>query len=401
MVFSHSALRQEIAQRAANTQKLMAERGYDALIVYGSNKVSGSLRYLTDYFPDRAGWISLSAKDTAIVEGAAAVVTQKQGPVLLVDPGLMPTREICVDRVIYGEGFAAKLGDGLSVKNLVTVLPDAGTVRRIGIETYDKFPGPLLLGLMEKFPKVEFVRSTIVEELRLVKSEFDLDMTRRAARIADLGHRTCAEALANGLGRTELELIRATEHAMRLADPIYEDSVSSSPSMICSGYPVAGTLLHHPSLAKRIEPGDIVHWDICMRYAGYPVDSSRTRSLGKVSEKHRRCYDTVLAIHEELIRSAKPGVPACNLTKKAAKMASDKGYELWNRFIGHGLGWDLHERPDMGTEETPLAANMVLAIEPRLTCDGIYLLGNEDMVLVTQSGGVSLTEFPREPLEIN
>src|SRR5690606_18356253 len=99
MTVSMSALRSEIAIRVSNTKRLMEERGYDALIVYGSNKVSGSLRYLTDYFPDRAGWISLSKTETRIVEGAVAFLTPKGETALLVDPGLMPTREICVDRI--------------------------------------------------------------------------------------------------------------------------------------------------------------------------------------------------------------------------------------------------------------------------------------------------------------
>jgi Xaa-Pro aminopeptidase len=399
MTVALSALRQEIDKRVRRTKELMAERGYDALIVYGSNKVSGSLRYLTDYFPDRAGWISLSGTDTAIVEGAAAVLTARGQTALLVDPGLMPTREICVDRVIGGDGFAAKLGDGLSLKNLKAVISEAGSgIRRVGIETYDKFPAPLLLGLMKEYPDAEFVRSTVVEELRLVKSPFDLDMMRRAARVADLGHQTFANALTRGTGRTELELIRATEQAMRDADPMYEDSCSSSPSLICSGHAVAGTLLHSPSATKRIEHGDIVHWDICMRYEGYPVDSSRTRALGMVRDEHRRCYDAVLEIHREVVAGAKPGVLASDLVLLASRIAEKHGYRLWNRFLGHGLGWDIHERPDMGTEELPLAANMVLAVEPRLTCDDIYLLGNEDMVLVTPQGGVALTEFPKEPL---
>jgi Xaa-Pro aminopeptidase len=400
MTVSISALREEVNDRVRNTKKLMSERGYDALIVYGSNKISGSLRYLTDYFPDRAGWISLSGKDTALVEGAAAVLTGKGETALLVDPGLMPTREICVDRVIGGDGFAAKLGDGLSVPNLASTISEAGTAKRVGIETYDKFPAPLLLGLMKEFPKVEFVRSTIVEELRMVKSPFDLDMMRRAARVADLGHQTFFDALKNGIGKSELELIRTTEHAMRSADPIYEDSCSSSPSLICSGHPIAGALLHIASAAKRIEVGDIVHWDICMRYEGYPVDTSRTRAVGSVSDEHRRCYDSVLAIHSEVMSAAKPGVLASDLVKLASQHAEKDGYSLWNRFLGHGLGWDIHERPDMGTEEIPLAENMVLAIEPRLSNDGIYLLGNEDMVLVTKTGGLSLTKFPKEPLVI-
>jgi Xaa-Pro aminopeptidase len=401
MTVSLSALRTEINSRIGNTRKLMDERGYDALVIYGSNKVSGSLRYITDYFPDRAGWISLSPSVTRIVEGAAAIVTPSGETSLLVDPGLMPTREICVDRVVGGDGFSAKAGDGLSIENLAAMLSDSGKCKRVGIETYDKFPAPLLLGLMEKFPDCEFVRSTIVEELRLIKSPFDLDMMRRAARVADIGHEAVHSALQNGTVKTELDLIRLAENAMRMQDPMYEDSCSSSPSLICTGHPIAGTLLHAPNPGKNIEKGDIVHWDICMRYEGYPVDSSRTRSMGKVSDEHRRCYDAILEIHAAVVDAARPGLPAGDLTSLAEKMAQERGYKLWNRFLGHGLGWDVHERPDMGTEDTVLQENMVLAIEPRLTSDEIYLMGNEDMVVVKEQGGQSLTSFPKEPLEIH
>ncbi len=401
MPIPRDVLQAEIDRRLANTRRLMAEREYDALIVYGNNKLSGSLRYLTDYFPDRAGWISLTSTETSIVDGGAAFITQSDDPALMVDPGLMPTREVCVPRIVAGEGFSAKKGDGLSVENLEKLIRDAGEVRRVGVETFDKFPAPLYAGMRETFPDLEIVRSTIVEELRMVKSDFDLEMMRKAGRVADLGHETVAAILSTeGVGATELELIRAAEHAMRSADPIYEDSCSSSPSLICSGYPVAGALLHMPSPAKAIERGNVVHWDICMRFEGYPVDSSRTRAMGPVTDTHRRAYETILDIQRTVIEEAKPGVVASRLVDTAEAMARDAGFDLWDRFLGHGLGWDIHERPDMGIEKMPLEENMVLAVEPRIAVENTYLFGNEDMVHVTKDGGVSFTSFPKEPLEI-
>ena len=400
MAIPKPVLKNEISVRVGRTKDLMRERGYDLLIVYGNNKVCGSLRYLTDYFPDRAGWISLAGDESYIVDGAAAVISLKDDPALLVDPGLMPTREVCVDRIMGGDGFAAKKGDGLSVENLAKLIADVGSVSRVGIETWDKFPLPLYLDLKQRTPNVEFVRSTIVEELRLIKSPFELEMIRQAALIGDLGSETVAELLRDGVGKTELEVIRAAEHAMRSADPIYEDSCSSSPSLICSGFPVGGALLHFPTTSKKIERGNVVHWDICMRYEGFPVDTSRTRSIGKPTEPQTRAYDCVLRMHEAVIQAARPGEKASRLVEIADEIARKEGYELWDRFLGHGLGLDIHERPDMGIEETPLAENMVLAIEPRLSLGDVYLLGNEDMVWVTEDGGKALTQFPKTPLEL-
>ena len=113
----------------------------------------------------------------AVLEIQRAIIEAAKPGILaskLVDPGLMPTREICVSEIMAGEGFAATKGDGLSVQNLEKLISDTGSVKRIGIETFDKFPAPIYAGIIEKFSDIEIVRSTIVEELRMVKSEFDL-----------------------------------------------------------------------------------------------------------------------------------------------------------------------------------------------------------------------------------
>jgi Xaa-Pro aminopeptidase len=391
-------LAEEIDRRVVATKALMAERGYDALLVYGSNKVNGSVRYLTDYFPDRAGWISLSATETLLVEGAVVFVSPRQETALLVDPGLMPTRDIHVPRIISADGFSARKGDGLSAKNIAKLLDEEGSVRRVGIETFDKFPAPLFLEVQAAFPKVEFVRSTVVEDLRLIKSEYDLAKIQESARSADLAH----EAVRNLLGRgeiSELELIREAERVMRNRNPMYEDSCTASPSLICSGTTYGGALLHLPDANKVIRKGDIVHWDLAHRCEGYPVDSSRTRSIGRAKPEHCRAYEISREMLNGVVEAARPGTSAFELVQIGDRIARKHGLELWNAFMGHGLGWDTHERPDMGIEETLLADNMVLAIEPRVLVDG-FLIGHEDMVHVTPTGGVSFTHFDRDEFEI-
>ena len=220
------------------------------------------------------------------------------------------------------------------------------------------------------------------------------------AHIGDAGHEAVMATLRKG-APTELEVIRAAEATMRNSDPIYEDSVSLSPSLICSGDPMASSLLHHPRGWKKLQRGDLVHWDITSQYEGYAIDTSRTKALGRPSELQTRAYEAVLAIFEEVLKAAKPGVPAVNLVTLAVDVAKDLGFEFWGPFLGHGAGLDLHERPDLVREATPLQANMVLAIEPRLALDGASLVGVEDMVVVTESGGVSLNRFEKEPLELS
>ena len=158
--------------------------------------------------------------------------------------------------------------------------------------------------------------------------------------------------------------------------------------------------MHVPMPDKIIDDDDVVCWDICMRYEGYAIDISRTRVRGKAPREIERAYEAEVRMSEALIAAAKPGLPAVELKNLAKEIAQDAGFTLWEDFVGHGLGLDTHERPDMGVEETPLLENMVLCIEPRIAVDDRWLLGNEDMVVVTPQGGQALTHFPKEPLEI-
>ena len=393
-------LSNELTTRVRLAQEKMSEEGFSALIVYGNSKVVGSYRYLSGNFLDRCGWVSQgpTRNDVTIFDGAAVVVPQVGDPVLLLEPGQMFDQpQFLAD--VRGGGLGGGTA-GLTPQGIFDVLRELDAYKRIGIETWDRFPAPLYLGIAELMPRSKFAESTVIEELRLTKSAYELELLQRAAQIGDLGHQTMADALQHGNPISELDAIRLADAAMREADPFYEDPSVSSPSKISSGSRVGRWLLHVPMPDKMIHNGDVVCWDICMRYEGYAIDISRTRVVGKASPEIERAYEAELRMSEALITAAKPGLLAVELKNLAQDIARDAGFALWEDFVGHGLGLDTHERPDMGVEETPLIENMALCIEPRIALDNRWLLGNEDMVVVTPQGGRALTKFPKEPLEL-
>jgi Xaa-Pro aminopeptidase len=389
----------DLTSRVQRAQERMTQDGISALLVYGNTKVVGSYRYLSGNFLDRCGWVSTgpTRRDVIIFDGAAVVVPRVGDPVLVLEPGQMfDQTQYLAD--VRGGGLDGGTG-GLTPRGVSDVLEELEATDRVGIETWDRFPAPLYLGLVKLMPETEFFESTVIEELRLTKSPYELGLLERAARIGDLGHQTMTEALRARSPISELEAVRIADAAMRNADPLYEDPSVSSPSKITSGTAVGNCLLHVPLPDKMIQPGDVVCWDICMRYHGYAVDVSRTRMLGKPSLEIQRAYDTQLHMSQALIEAAKPGVPAVDLRTLAQEVAEEAGFSLWENFVGHGIGLDTHERPDMGVEETPLLEKMAITIEPRIAVDG-WLLGNEDMVVVTPEGGRLLSEFPKVPLEL-
>jgi Xaa-Pro aminopeptidase len=401
MVVSRDELYQDIDQRIERVQSALLDEDYDALIVFGNNRVNGSLRYLTDYFPDRCGWTGVSASETFLFQGAALVVTPTSEPVLLLDPGLTIPGELHTSTVIGG-GFSSDPESSLSGRAIADLLADRDAVDgTIGIETWDRFPAPLSEQLEDALPNASFRQSTIVEEQRFSKTDLELEIFDDVAEVADMGNQAVVDALEDhGSGElTELDLIREAERTLREADPIYENFISPSPSFIATGTEVNGSLFHHPQESIHVEEGDVIHWDLCMRHQGYSVDTSRTRVLGGASAEQRQAHEAALSAREAVLNAIEPGVSAAELVEIAKRATADAGHELLWGFLGHGVGLETHERPDLVREETDLEEDMILAIEPRVQL-GNHVLGAEDLVRVTPSGGTSLTTFDRQTLEI-
>lgn len=390
---------EEVAARIERARQEMRRSGYSALIVYGNTKINGSLRYLSGYWPDRGGWLASGPRrsDIKIFDAATLVVPLSGEPVLVLDKGQLLDREACTKNATMS-GFGELSGLPSEARTIARVLVDSGDTDRVGIETWDKFPAPLYLELRDALPRTEFIPSTVVEELTIAKSSWEINIFRQAGAIGDLGHQAFLDALHKGSGQTELELIRAAEAVMRDADPIYEECSPISPSLISSGAIGRLSLLHTPQITKRVNTGDAINWDIGMRYCGYPVDTSRTRVLGKPTLKQSLAYDAVLEMRSDVLGLVRPGIEVQDLVEHAERVARARGFALWDRFLGHGLGLDVHSRPDMGQEEMTLEENMMITIEPRIVLDGSWLLGNEDMILVTAEGFEAFTTFPLEPL---
>ena len=80
---SSNGLKAEIDGRVARVQAAMRDEGFDALIAYGNTKAGGSLRYLSGYFVDRTGWVSMGPhrEDLFIFDAAGVVIPASGDPV--------------------------------------------------------------------------------------------------------------------------------------------------------------------------------------------------------------------------------------------------------------------------------------------------------------------------------
>ena len=128
-----------------------------------------------------------------------------------------------------------------------------------------------------------------------------------------------------------------------------------------------------PSRERILEEGDIVSFDMGVVYNGFYGDSARTFGVGEVTDESQKLMDVT---RESLYKGIEQAVPGNNLYDISAAIQSyveGFGFGIVRRFVGHGIGSHLHEKPEIpnfvpkGISGVPLKAGMVLAIEPMVT----------------------------------
>jgi len=142
-------------------------------------------------------------------------------------------------------------------------------------------------------------------------------------------------------------------------------------ALCCS---VNETVVHgFPSKERILQEGDMVSFDMGIEYQGFHGDSARTVLVGQVSEEAARLSRVTQECLHLGIAAARPGNDLYEISAAVQRHAEGHGYHVVRRFVGHGVGARLHEKPEvpnfvprgMGSG-VPLKAGMVLAIEPML-----------------------------------
>ncbi|MGE0241633.1 MAG: M24 family metallopeptidase [Parvibaculaceae bacterium] len=241
-------------------------------------------------------------------------------------------------------------------------------------------------------PGVTFVDvSDLLPRLRLVKSPLEVDCMRRAGEITDAGLAAGLAAIAEG--RREGELAAAAYQAMFAAGgepPSYPGTFTSGPRTC---------FLHGMATERRLQRGDLIVMEPMGCYQRYNTNAIRTAVIGapsaKAQEAHRLMEDSVLAC-TELVR---PGILAEDVDrlcrkitgKFAANRLHRSGYSLE---IGYAPGFIGALNLRQG-DTTPLAAGMVISIEPNTTfADEGWGVQLGNCVLVTETGHEVLHHTP-------
>ncbi len=150
-----------------------------------------------------------------------------------------------------------------------------------------------------------------------------------------------------------------------------------------------------PSHDRKIKEGDIVSVDVGACYKGYHGDNAYTFAVGEVSEEAKQLLKVTEESLYAAIKMAQPGNRLGDVSHAVQAYVEPCGYGIVKQYVGHGVGRDLHESPDVPNYGTPgrgprLMPGMVIAIEPMINASGedVKVMPNK-WTVKTVSGSLS------------
>jgi Xaa-Pro aminopeptidase len=265
---------------------------------------------------------------------------------------------------------------------------------RIGFEasalTFERY-ARLHAGGVEPIP-----RYGLVEELRAVKDEDELDAIRRAAGIGNNAFERLADE--GGLvGETERDLAWRMEQFLHDG---HADSVSFAVH-VASG-PNSAKPHSHPG-GRRVQPGELVLIDAGCMVDGYCSDCTRTFATGPLPEELRRAYEVCLDAQLAGLAAVGPGASGPGVDSAARDRIDAAGFgEFFGHGLGHGVGLLVHEDPRLAQESRhTLAAGNVVTVEPGIYLPGLGGVRIEDLVVVQDEEPEILTSFTKDLLTVD
>jgi Xaa-Pro dipeptidase len=252
--------------------------------------------------------------------------------------------------------------------------------------------GETIAALNAILPGATFVSATdILRALRVIKSEDEIALMRRAGEITEAAFVDVLAKLKHGM--TELEVVAEVDYQLRRHGSL---GASFTTSLYNSGP-------NHPLLfgdrrvtwKRALNPPVTVLFDFGAIHEGYCYDFGRTVFFGEPTDEARRIHQLVMASQAAGIAALRAGaVTAEDVDAAARKVIVDGGYgEEFRHRLGHGIGLDVHEPPFLtATDKTVLQDGMLFTVEPSIMHFETFSARVEDVVVVRSNGGEPLTK---------
>ena len=226
-----------------------------------------------------------------------------------------------------------------------------------------------------------------------VKNAHELEQMRRACRISALALKAAGEAIEAGITTADLDKIIYDTIVRHGARPNFK-GLYGFPGSACIS--VNDQVIHGiPSKKVAIRPGDIVSIDTGAAWGGFNGDNACTFGCGKLDLEAQRLLDVTRESLHRGIAAAVFGARVGDISNAVQTYVEENGFSVVRSFVGHGVGKELHEDPEVPNfghagRGPRLVAGMTLAIEPMVNQKHYSVVTQADgWTVKTADGGLS------------
>lgn len=226
----------------------------------------------------------------------------------------------------------------------------------------------------------------------IIKNNIEIDYMRRAGRLVGETLARLEEVIKPGITTEELDRIAEEFILKHNARPSFK-GYHGFPGSICAS--VNNEVVHGIPAKRILQEGDIISIDCGAVLDGYQGDAARTVPVGKISKEAEKLIEVTRESFFKGIEYAKVDNRLSDISAAIQTYVESFGFSVVRDFVGHGIGKDMHEDPEVPNFGRPgrgpkLKAGMVLAIEPMVNI-GRYQVKVEanDWIVVTEDGSLS------------
>ncbi|MEM5008370.1 type I methionyl aminopeptidase [Priestia megaterium] len=229
----------------------------------------------------------------------------------------------------------------------------------------------------------------------ICKTPEEIEVMREAGRIVALTHQELKKHIAPGITTIELDAI--AENFIRQHDAIPSfKGYNGFRGSVCAS--VNEELVHGIPGERKLNEGDIISLDIGAKFGGYHGDSAWTYGVGKISLENQELLNVTEQSLYKGLAEANPGERLSNISHAIQQYAESRNFSIVREYVGHGVGKDLHEDPQVPHYGPPnkgprLRPGMVLAVEPMVNAGMRYVKTLPDNWTVVTVDGKMCAHF--------
>jgi Xaa-Pro dipeptidase len=257
-----------------------------------------------------------------------------------------------------------------------------------GVMVDDRAWSHTTLLLKEHLPGCKLsLANEIISPMRMIKDADEIATMKKAGEITDKVYGEVVNYLKRG--QTEVEITSEIDYQFKRHGAMYSSFVSAARFRSPKEHP-----------GKRVlSEGDVISFDFGCVYEGYCSDFGRIVYVGDPQEKVREIHDKVMKAQAAGIEKMVDGtITAQELDRVARGIIEEAGYgPNFVHRLGHGIGVTVHEPPFLYIpDDTLLRTGMCFTVEPSIMLPQSWSARVEDVVMVTEKGGVPFSNYHKE-----